>query len=116
MSGHGFKLVSYTCFESVENYSQVICMFSIIKNGSLPILGVRGCLEPEVTSPLDSSTMVFLLMFNTHYSSCTHHSIVITDFLIVNCGGMSISFTVHLRAYWRPEVTSPVDNATMVSY
>jgi hypothetical protein len=38
--------------------SQVVIVSSFLNNGGLSISAARGRLEPGVTSPLDSSTMV----------------------------------------------------------
>jgi hypothetical protein len=110
---HGFLLMFHTCFGSVVNRSQVICDFSTVKHGGLSLSAARGHARPKVTSPLDSSTTVFF--------SCSIHIScfnklrfkVILVFLIVDYGGMSISSA---KRRLRPEVTSPVDGATMVSY
>jgi hypothetical protein len=52
-------------------------------------------------------------VFNTYYLSGTHSLKVISVFLIVDYGGISIST---VRGRLTPEVTSPVDRATTVFY
>jgi hypothetical protein len=38
--------------------SQILCVFSFVKSGSLSISAAKGRLEPKVTSPFESSTSV----------------------------------------------------------
>jgi hypothetical protein len=55
----------------------------------------------------------FLCVCSTHYLSNMHRFKVLHVFMVVFCGVMSISTG---SGRLRPEVTSPVDGMTMVSY
>jgi hypothetical protein len=93
-------------------FSQVTCIFSVVANSGLLIIGAVGHLKPEMTLQFDSLTL-FPLVFNTHHLPNMHHLKVVVVFIDYGLGGILI-----LTAWGclRLEVTSPVDRATTIFF
>jgi hypothetical protein len=98
---------------SIVCRSQVISVYSLVINGGLSISAARGVLNRKLRRRSIARPRFPISVPDIHYLSITHHSIVISVFSIVDYGGIAISSA---RGPPRPEVTSPNDGATMVSY
>jgi hypothetical protein len=79
----------------------------------MSISTARGRLRPEVTSPVDRATTVFLFEFCRHLPSILYCYDVIRAFVIAEKGRKTISAA---RGRARPEVKSPFDSLTPIWY
>jgi hypothetical protein len=113
LNNYGFLYEFNRSFASIVYLSQVIRVFH------RPIMAVcrlrpqGGVLNRKLRHRSKARPRFFLLVFDTHYLSGRRHSVVVSVFWIFYYGGIAIS-TARGRA--RPEVTSPVNRVTMVSY
>jgi hypothetical protein len=87
-------------------------IFLFVDYGGMSISTARGRLISEVTSPVDTATMVFY-SFCRHALSILYLFDVISAFLIVGNGGETI---LAARERVRPEVKSPSASLTPILY
>jgi hypothetical protein len=88
-------------------------MFLIVDYGGMLILTARGRLTPEVTSPVDTATMVFFsCLVNIYHLSCTISTLL--AFLILP--KMAERPFRPLGGRVRPQVKSQFDSLALIWY
>jgi hypothetical protein len=113
-SDHGFLRCSMgnTYFEFIVYRSQVKRIFSFTKKGGLSVSIARGRLEPDATSPFDSSATVSNYC-STHIT-CLARTIQYL-YPLLDCRLWRIVEFVRWGR-WIPEMTSPNERMTMAFY
>jgi hypothetical protein len=79
----------------------------------MSILTARGRLKLEMRSPVDRVTTVFFSCFVDNYRLSCNVSTLLALFFLQKNGGKTISAA---RGRTRPDVTSPIDSLTPISY
>jgi hypothetical protein len=102
-----------TYYLSDTHSLKVTPIFLIVDYGGISISTARGRLTPEVTSPVDRATTVFLFVLYRHLPSILYRFDVISAFVIAENGRKTISAA---RGRARPEVKSPFDCLTPIWY